>query len=57
MRTVDVSTNPGCVTESTTVRMDLMKLTVQVCFVVDELYMCVFAFYLTLQFSRSLISV
>ena len=36
MRTVDVSTNPGCVTESTTVMMGLTKLTVQVCFVVDE---------------------
>ena len=36
MRTGDVSTNPGCVTERTTVRMGLMKPTVQVCFVVDE---------------------
>ena len=34
MRTVDVSTNPGFVTERTIVGMGLMKLTVQVCFVV-----------------------
>ena len=36
MKTVDVSTNPGCVTESTTVGMGLMKLTVQVSFLVDK---------------------
>ena len=36
VRTVDVSTNLGCVTERTTVGMGLMKLTVQVCSVVDE---------------------